>query len=215
VGYNFSRFDKPVYISDGLGPTLASANCGVTYSGFFDGYWSLTCMKNVKYTYTATADESVNFAETETVGTHFIRSHESQLPGVIAARVGRGFGFFRPLQQVKFDSVIETRPYHWALTGLFTYYVLLALSIGGTIVLRRRRILVFPLWAVALDVLTVFVLSFGQTRYRVTFEVSLVLLAAVQLEWFWSKVFRSRRRTPADAPDDVPSTRVEALSVGV
>jgi 4-amino-4-deoxy-L-arabinose transferase-like glycosyltransferase len=215
VGYNFSRFDKPVYISDGLGPTLASANCGVTYSGFFDGYWSLKCMKHVQYRYTPTADESVNFANTETVGTHYIRSHESQLPGVVAARIGRGFGFFRPLQQVKFDSVIETRPYRWALTGLFMYYVLLALSIGGTIVLRRRRILVFPLWAVALDVLTVFILSFGQTRYRVTFEVSLVLLAAVQLEWAWSKVFPSRRRLAADAPDDVPSTRVEPLPVAV
>jgi hypothetical protein len=215
VGYNFSRFDKPVYISDGLGPTLASANCGVTYSGFFDGYWSLQCMKHVNYKYTPTADESVNFANTETIGTNYIRSHESQLPGVIAARIGRGFGFFRPLQQVKFDSLIETRPYHWALTGLYMYYVLLALSIGGTVVLRRRRILVFPLWAVALDVLTVFILSFGQTRYRVTFEVSLVLLAAVQLEWFWSKVFRSRHRLAADAPDDAPPTRAEPLPVGV
>jgi hypothetical protein len=93
----------------------------------------------------------------------------------------------------------------------------LALSIGGTIVLRRRRILVFPLWAVALDVLTVFILSFGQTRYRVTFEVSLVLLAAVQLEWFWSKVFRPRRRLPEAGTDDAagPSAPSEPLPVGV
>ena len=217
VGYNFSRFDKPVYISDGLGPTLAASNCGVTYSGEFDGYWSLACMKHVKYTYTPTADESVNFARTGTIGMNYIRGHESELPGVIAARVGRGFGFFRPLQQVKFDSYVETRPYHWALTGLFMYYVLLGLSIGGTIVLRRRRILVFPLWAIGLDVLAVFILSFGQTRYRVTFEVSLVLLAAVQLEWFWSKVFSSRHQVTAVAPGDPPdhATREEPLPVGV
>jgi hypothetical protein len=36
------------------------------------------------------------------------------------------------------------------------------------------------------------VLTFGQTRYRTTFEVSLVLLAAVQLEWFWSRLRRDR-----------------------
>ena len=217
VGYNFSRFDKPVYISDGLGPTLASANCGVTYGGFADGYWSYQCMKNVTYTFTPTADESVNFARTQTIGTHYIRAHESELPAVIAARIGRGFGFFRPIQQVRFDSTIETRPFHWALTGLYMYYALLALGIGGTVVLRRRRILVFPLWAVALDVLTVFILSFGQTRYRVTFEVSLVLLAAVQLEWFWSKVFPYRRRASVTAPDDAtdPPTRAEPLPVGV
>jgi hypothetical protein len=217
VGYNFSRFDKPVYISDGLGPTLASANCGVTYSGFADGYWSYQCMKNVKYVFTPTADESVNFARTETIGTNYIRAHESELPGVIAARIGRGFAFFRPLQQVKLDSEIETRPYHWAVTGLYMYYALLALSVGGTIVLRRRRILVFPLWAIALDVITVFVLSFGQTRYRVTFEVSLVLLAAVQLEWFWSKVIRPRRQVLEAGADDTsgPSTPSEPLPVGV
>ena len=148
---------------------------------------------------------------------NYIRGHVSQVPAVIAARVGRGFGFFRPLQQVKFDSYVETRPYHWALTGLFMYYVLLGLSIGGTIVLRRRRILVFPLWAIGLDVLAVFILSFGQTRYRVTFEVSLVLLAAVQLEWFWSKVFSSRHQVTAVAPGDPPdhATREEPLPVGV
>jgi hypothetical protein len=217
VGYNFSRFDEPVYISDGLGPTLASANCGLTYSGFADGYWSYQCMKPVKYKFTPTADESVNFAKAETIGMDYIRSHESELPGVIAARIGRGFGFFRPLQQVKLDSLIETRPYHWALTGLFMYYVLLALSIGGTVVLRHRRILVFPLWAMAVDVLAVFILSFGQTRYRVTFEVSLVLLAAVQLEWFWSKVFPSRDQVVAAASDDAPDppTGLEPVPVGV
>ncbi|HEY6625121.1 MAG TPA: glycosyltransferase family 39 protein [Acidimicrobiales bacterium] len=202
VGYNMSRFEKPVYISDGLGPTLASANCGVTYSGTFEGYWSLECMKGVAYKYTPTADESVNFARTQTIGTKYIRAHESELPQVTLARVGRGFGFFHPLQQVKFDSYIETRPYHWALVGLGMYYALLALSIGGTIVLRRRRIPVFPLWAIGLDVLSVFVLSFGQTRYRVTFEVSLVLLAAVQLEWFWSKLFPGRRRSAIASPED-------------
>ena len=212
VGYNFSRFDKPVYISDGIGPTVASANCGVTYSGFAEGYWSWQCVQHIKYKFTPTADESVNFANAETIGMNYIRSHESELPGVIGARIGRGFGFFRPLQQVRFDSQIETRPYHWALTGLFMYYVLLVLSIGGTVVLRRRRILVFPLWAVALDVLAVFILSFGQTRYRVTFEVSLVLLAAVQLEWFWSKVFPSRDQVLAAAPD--PPTPAEPLPVG-
>ena len=36
--------------------------------------------------------------------------------------------------------------------------------------------------------------TFGQTRYRSTFEVSLVLLAAVQLDWFWSRL----RRPPSE-----------------
>jgi 4-amino-4-deoxy-L-arabinose transferase-like glycosyltransferase len=213
VGYNFSRFQDPVYISDGLGPTLASANCGITYSGMFEGYWSLGCMKGVNYKFTPTADESVNFDRTGAIGTKYIRSHESELPGVIAARIGRGFGLYDPLQQVKFDSYVETRPYHWALYGLYMYYGLFALSIGGTIVLRRRRIPVFPLWVVGLDVLSVFILSFGQTRYRVTFEVTLVMLAAVQLDWFWSKLFPATRARHAIAPDDAVELPAEAEPV--
>jgi hypothetical protein len=77
---------------------------------------------------------------------------------------------------------------------------------------------VFPLWAVALDVLFVFILSFGQTRYRVTFEVSLVLLAAVQLDWLWSQVLPRGRHVRAAVPDDEvfdPPTRAGSLPVGV
>ena len=216
MGYNFSRFDKPVYISDGLGPTLASANCGITYSGTYEGYWSLDCMKGVVYKYTPTADESVNYANAEKVGMKYIRDHESELPAVTLARIGRGFGFFHPLQQVRLDSFVETRPYRWALVGLGMYYAFLALSIGGTIVLRRRRIPSFPLWAVGVDVLSVFILSFGQTRYRITFEVSLVLMSAVQIEWFWSKLFPARRHSKTTTGDEAlqPPELADPVPVG-
>jgi hypothetical protein len=113
------------------------------------------------------------------------------------ARVGRAFGAFHPLAQIDLDYYVETRPYHWALVGLGMYYVLFALALGGTVVLRRRRVPVFPLWALGLDVVATVLLSFGNTRYRTSFEVALVLLAAVQLDVFWGRL----RRT--GAPDDV------------
>jgi 4-amino-4-deoxy-L-arabinose transferase-like glycosyltransferase len=204
VGYNMSRFDQVVTISDGLGPTLLSSNCGVTYSGPFEGYWSWQCVEHVKDN--PKVDESVNFAHDQKLGISYIKAHKSELPRVTLARVGRGFGFYHPLQQVQLDSVVETRPYHWGLVGLGMYYALLALSIGGTVVLKRRKILVYPLLAVGLDVLFVFVLSFGQTRYRVTFEVSLAILASVQLEWLWSTLSRTPghrigKSAPVDDPD--------------
>ncbi len=68
------------------------------------------------------------------------------------------------------------------------------LSVGGVIILRRRRIPVFPLLAIGLDVAISVALTFGQTRYRSTFEVSLVLLASVQLDWFWSRLRRRAER---------------------
>ena len=78
------------------------------------------------------------------------------------------------------------------------YYALVALSIGGVVLLRRRRIPVLPLLAVGLDVVVSVALTFGQTRYRTTFEVALVLAASVQLEWLWG---RAAAQGGGDRPD--------------
>jgi 4-amino-4-deoxy-L-arabinose transferase-like glycosyltransferase len=204
VGYNMSRFTDPVFISSGFGVTLASANCDSTFNGQFEGYWSLECaLVAARHSETKPhADESVQGSEVESYAVHYIRTHEDRLFPVEMARLGRAFGFFHPMQQVELDSRVETRPYHWAVVGLFMYYGLLALSVGGVIILRRRRIPVFPLLAIGLDAAISVALTFGQTRYRSTFEVSLVLLASVQLEWFWSRLRRQpsefRRGTETD-----------------
>jgi len=211
IGFNLSRFDRPVFISSGLGVTLASANCNTTYYGTFEGYWSLYCALQVPRS--SNVDESVNAAHAESYALKYIRSHEDRLLPVALARVGRGFAFFRPFQQIRLDAFIETRPKHWALLGLWMYYALLVGAVAGTVILRRRRIPVFPLWAIGLDVLFVFLVSFGNTRYRVTLEVSLVLLTAVTVDWLWS-AWSTRRgrgvRQPAEertgAEADAPVT---------
>ncbi len=214
VGYNMSRFTDPVFISSGFGITLASANCPQTWSGRFEGYWSLECaLVAAKHAETKPhADESVQSDEVESYAVHYIRTHEDRLIPVEMAKLGRAFGFFHPLQQIKLDATVETRPYHWAVVGLYMYYGLLALSVGGVIILRRRRIPVFPLLAIGLDVAISVALTFGQTRYRSTFEVSLVLLASVQLDWFWSRLRPQPSEFPreAEAGDDGPSQLVAA-----
>jgi len=192
VGYNMSRFEKPTFISSGLGITLASANCDQTWSGVFEGYWSLPC--SLATPVDVHADESVQSAQAQAYALHYIRTHDSQLWRVELARLGRAFGAFHPLQQVWFDYYVETRPYHWALVGLGMYYVLAALAVGGTVVLLRRRVTVLPLLAIGVDVVATVLVSFGQTRYRTPFEVSLVLLAAVQLDAAWGAL---RRTGPA------------------
>jgi 4-amino-4-deoxy-L-arabinose transferase-like glycosyltransferase len=185
IGYNLSRFDRPVFISSGLGVTLASANCDSTYYGFNEGYWLAQCALNAPQN--PKDDESVNAARAESYALKYVRSHEDRLVPVAFARIGRGLGFFHPIQQLRFDAFVETRPYRWALVGLWMYYGLLIGAVAGTVVLRRRRIPVFPLWAVGLQVLFVFLIAFGNTRYRVTFEVSLVILTAVAVDWAWSQ----------------------------
>jgi 4-amino-4-deoxy-L-arabinose transferase-like glycosyltransferase len=221
VGFNLSRFQKPVFISSGLGVTLASADCATTYSGQFEGYWSMPCA--LAYARSPSvdvnADDSVESSELQHLALDYVRAHENRLVPVTLAKEGRAFGFFHPMQQVYLDSYVETRPYHWAVTGLVVYYVLLALSVGGTVILRRRRIPSFPLWAIGLDVVCSVALTFGQTRYRTTFEISLVLLAAVQLEWLWSRLRRGDHPGPEPAPDsdaglEPPANVVEPAPAG-
>jgi hypothetical protein len=183
VGYNLSRFEKPVFISSGLGITLASANCNILYSGTYEGYWAYDCALAAPVN--PRADESVQGAEAQKYGLHFVRMHASRILPVALARLGRAFGFFHPGQQIQLDSTVETRPYRWALVGLAMYYAMLPLSIGGVIILRRRRVPVLPLLAVGLDVVVSTLITFGNTRYRTAFEVSLVLLSAVTLDWIW------------------------------
>ncbi len=198
VGFNLSRFDEPVFISTGLGDTLASTNCATTYSGAEEGYWSYFCF--ARSPVDPRVDESVQETELEHDAEAYVDQHRDRLVPVLLARVGRGFGLFHPVQQVRFDAMVETRPLRWAMTGLVGYYALAVLALGGTVILRRRRIPSFPLWVIGLDAVVAMALTFGDTRYRTTFEVSLVILASVAIEALWTRtnrLQRARRRHPS------------------
>jgi 4-amino-4-deoxy-L-arabinose transferase-like glycosyltransferase len=209
VGYNLTRFKHPVFVTSALGLALASGNCDATYSGWSEGYWSFQCVSSAPIK--PNVDESEQGAELQNYALHFIRTHERRILPVELARLGRSFGFFRPVQQIRFDTLIETRPYHWALLGLSMYYAMVVLSFGGLVILRRRRIPVFPLIAVGLDVVVAVTIAFGNTRYRTPFEVSLVLLSAVQIDWIWSRL-RARRGKVKDA--DAPATSGKPSGAG-
>ncbi|MCU4182923.1 glycosyltransferase family 2 protein [Acidiferrimicrobium sp. IK] len=195
VGYNMTRFDTPVFVSDGLGVTLASANCDRTWYGADAGYWSMPCSAAVPYN--PAADEAVQGAEAQRYAVHYIRTHLGGLPRIEAIRLGRAFGAYRPLQQINFDTFIEGRPHAWALTGLAMYYALVPMALAGGVVLRRRGVPVFPLVAVIADVAISVLLTFGQTRYRSIAEPVLALLAAVAVDGMLRR--RNARRSPVPA----------------
>lgn len=204
VGYNLSRFSQPTFISTGFGVTLASANCDDTWYGTGEAYWSMHCV--VQLHLNEHYDESGQSAQAQSDALHYINDHLSRLPIISAERLGRSFGFFRPAQQMQFDAFIEGRPYHWAVVGLAAYYLFAALSLVGAWVLRRSRILQFPLWSFGLISVVTTLLSFGQTRYRITFEVPLVLLASVACVWGISAARAKRtgedwKPQPANATD--------------
>lgn len=194
VGYNMSRFAKPVYISDGLGVTLASADCPATWQGTFAGYWDIQC--SLAADTDPGADEAVQGAHEQHVAVSYIKHHLGGLPRISAIRLGRAFGFYRPAQQMQFDKFFDGRPLVWAWTGLVMYYGLLLLAVPGIRAMRRAGLPVWPLAAVAIDVVVSVLLTFGQTRYRETLEPVLVLLGAFALD----RLFARRPGQPAAAP---------------
>ena len=211
IGYNMSRFSHPVFISAGLGPTLASTDCAGVFYGPNTGYWSFPCAQAAPTG--PSIDESAQSAAQEKYALNYVRSHENRLVPVAAARLGRAFGLFHPIQQIRLDRQIETRPYHWALLGLWMYYGLAVLSIVGAVLLRRRRIPVYPLAAVGLTVAISVVVTFGDTRYRTTFEVALAVLASVTLDWLWSRIGSERGSVSTEetsGPRPAPSPELMA-----
>jgi hypothetical protein len=61
------------------------------------------------------------------------------------------------------------------------YWVLLPLAVGGTVILVRRRIRVWPLLSTGVVVALSTALTYGQQRFRTAAEPAIVVLAAVTL----------------------------------
>ena len=91
----------------------------------------------------------------------------------------------------------EGRPRWVTGLGMVFYYPLLAFAIGGVVVLRRRRTRQWPLLMPPLIVTLGTVLSYGQTRFRVPAEPSLVVLAAVGIAALVAVVARAELRRTA------------------
>ena len=187
VGYNMSRFEKPTFISSGLGITLASANCDMTWSGPFEGYWSMHCARSWPRSTTTPTGRCRPPRPSPTRCTTSAPTRTGLVP-VELARLGRAFGAFHPLDQIGARRLRRDAPVPvGASSGSACTTRSCALALGGTLVLRRRRVPIFPLWALGVDVVATVLVSFGNTRYRTPFEVALVLLAAVQLDAIWER----------------------------
>jgi peptidoglycan/LPS O-acetylase OafA/YrhL len=174
---NLTTFEKPTLLSTNEGDVLAQANCDTTYYSHVIGFWYFDCgVVDVK------GDESVASAARRDKGLDYIRAHQSRLPVVVAARVGRVWEVFRPWQNADL-SIIEGRDVDVARAGLFSYWVLFPLSIAGIVVLRRRRttpllVMIVPYVVVTLTV----VLTYSNVRFRAAAEVVIVVGAAVAID---------------------------------
>ena len=107
----------------------------------------------------------------------YISDHLDRLPLVAAARVGRMWGLFKPGQTTTFEWSLETRGRvaSWAALD----YVLVPFAVFGLVVMRKRRIMIWPV-VILLGIATLAAaITFGVTRNRAPAEVGLVLAAAI------------------------------------
>jgi 4-amino-4-deoxy-L-arabinose transferase-like glycosyltransferase len=162
VGYNLARFERPVVLDTGTDFTLANTNCNLTYYGSRLGWWDFRCDRY------------------RTRALNYIEAHESRVPFVLAARLGRLTGLYAVGQTVRLDSVEQNRGPEW-ITWLaeIQWYVLTVLAVVGLVFLRKTKIIIYPLLGLIAIGLLSGILSSGQTRYRVAAEVPVVLAAAV------------------------------------
>ena len=179
---------------------LAGANCNRSYYSNAIGWWA--CLPRLDPRWGR--NEAVISSHWQAQGLDYASDHAGRAPLVVAARLGRTFGFFRPRQQALFEHVFADRNRTEEDVGVVVYWVLLALAAGGAVVLRRRRTPLRLLLApVALVVVTV-ATSYGSFRFRVAADLSIVLLAAVAVTSLGERL--ASRRGPA------PAERVPALS---
>ena len=202
VAFNMTRFDHPVYLSAGYEITLSTATCDLTWYGEFTGYWNIQCPIGVLERHgvdSRGADQSQLAKLFRQDSIDYIRSHEKRAPYVVLARWGRITGLYKPLQQVNLDHFPEGRNIWVARAALAGWYIVAPLAVGGTLVLRKRRIPVFPLLAPPVVVFIAVTITFATTRYRASAEGALCLLAAVGVDALVRMYERLR-----DDPEDVP-----------
>ena len=144
-----------------------------------------------------TLDESERDAAWRQRGLDYASAHKGRLIGhVVPRRIARLWAVHDPIEQLRADVIVEGRHFRASVIGLVQYTLLVPAAIAGAFLLRRRRRPLLPLLAWPAIVTFVAALTMGTTRYRVSAEVVIVVLAAVAVD---SLVGRHRERT-TDSP---------------
>lgn len=209
VTFNMIRFDRPVFLSTGLEPTLVGANCDRTYYTDLIGYFSPDCTESVFETpRNGGPDQSERNVRLGRIAREYIGENKTRVPVVVLARWGRVTGVYRPDQQLQLDEHIEGRERGTAVAALLSFYVVAALAITGAVILRRRRVKVFPLLVPCAIVLVAVAAALGSNRYRASAEPALAVLAAVAINAGLSAF--QRRRMPAPLTESEPEAPEKA-----
>jgi 4-amino-4-deoxy-L-arabinose transferase-like glycosyltransferase len=200
VGFNIARFNQPVTLSTGGDFTLANTYCDATFYGDRIGWWDLRCMGD---RWARPGDESDVSKSFRQDGLDYLGDHLGRFPVVVAARIGRMWDLYDPIQTLRFDSFEQGRsPNTVTRIALAQFYVLTVLAIVGLVMLRRRKVIIYPLIGLAVTCTIAAMIAFGGTRYRVPAEIAIVIAAAVPLTALLDRWFPQRRGVPPTTSDE-------------
>jgi 4-amino-4-deoxy-L-arabinose transferase-like glycosyltransferase len=194
--FNLTRFQRPVLLSNGFGPAVATANCQPAYYGRDIGYGELACL----YPFYG-GDQSIDDGKYLHNGLKYAEGHLSRVPLVVFAREGRTFGFWNPFQQTSIDGQWMGTWVGVPRLEMISYWLLLVPGVVGAVALRRRRVPLYPLLAFVVTVVVAVGTGIGDPRYRAAAEVPLVLLAAAGIDSFIGRGAGSWRRSEEPAAE--------------
>ena len=194
TAFNLSRFEEPVLVSTNDGLTLLGSNCDPAY-GEGLGFWHLGCAPP------AEGDQSEVSAAYRREAVAYAEDHADRLPTVVAARVGRVWGAYRPMDMVHLNTG-EGRPKTASRLAIWSWYGLAAVGATGLWLLRRRSgpwlVLLLPVATVT----AVAALTYGIPRFRLSAEVAFIPAAALVLVCLADRA--GGRATPTPAVPPVP-----------
>ena len=217
---NLTQFHDPTFLATGNGVVLQVANCDGAYSGQFLGYWDVKCLvgdappttdqqkkilngtsvPGLAYLQARDPRDDSQFDTTaRKKAFSYIGDHLSRVPVVVAARVGRIWGIFRPSQDVNFDIFFERRGKWPSWAGAYMYYALLPFAAYALVVMRKRRVPISPMVAIFVMVTVTVAIAMGITRYRVGADVALAILGGVGID---ALIRHFRRRSPGTLDTD-------------
>jgi Dolichyl-phosphate-mannose-protein mannosyltransferase len=193
--YNLGRFEEPVLLSTNVGSTMLAGNCPPsTYTGEAMGHFDIVCNMRLAFR-SPDLDRSERDIEARDAAFDHMRDNVNRLPATVLARYGRVLGVFRPAQTVGIDAKwMGLRAVTWPVWAWVTsFWLVAALAVYGSVLLRRSRTFQWPLLAPLVIVFLVVTVTFGDPRYHTLADLGIVVLAAVAVD----RLVLRRRKAPS------------------
>lgn len=171
---NAIRLDHFVPVSNNVGGLILGSNCPPAYDGRSRGLWFFDCYDRVEANDLDETERSRAFLRE---GLAYAGARPGQAAEVAGIRLLRVWGVWDPDGQIAWET-FEGRDRTWQTVGHRMYVALAGLGVLGAVASFRRRTHLWPLLAPFVLVAVTAVVSYGNQRFRVTAEPSIVVLAA-------------------------------------